>query len=341
MDLYSHLLNDDIYVNGKSPWTYLAQPAVLEFAPDPKDWKTLWPRSTMPFDEASTDDADENGLYPVWDGPSLAKVRGENRPGVWALVYQQQQVAEDMVFNSQCVYACVDKRRQPGPLSAGAVGHPKFGREGMQVIGSIDPAGTGTAFILVYAVDRATKERWVLNAFAKNDTLPSWYQEQIKMITPLYGVEEWVIEQQGYSNWIYHDETIMRYCRERGVKITPHYTGAGNKIDPDFGVASMSSLFGSLKRLEDGREFPNRDGIIHLPNPDKSQGVKALIDQLLIWQPGIPGSKLRQDGPMALWFAETRARIYIHGADKPPSTHVKNKYLSRRAASRQYVSAVE
>ena len=341
MDLYAHLLNDDIYPSGKSPWTYLAQPAVLEFAEDPRDWKTLWPYSTMPFDEASNDEPDENGLYPVWDGPSLFKVRGENRPAVWALVYQQQQVADEMIFNSQCVWACVDKRRVPGPLIAGVPSHPKYGREGMQVIGSIDPAGTGTAFILVYAVDRKTKERWVLNAWAKNDTLPSWYQEQIEAITPHYGVEEWVIEAQGYSNWIYHDERIMRYCRERGVKITPHFTGSGNKIDPNFGVASMAPLFGSLKKLDDGRSFAAGDGIIHLPNPDRSPGIKALIDQLLTWMPGVSGSKLRQDGPMALWFAETRARLYVHGADKPMSSHVKNKYLSRRAASRQYVSTVE
>jgi hypothetical protein len=211
----------------------------------------------------------------------------------------------------------------------------------MQVIGSIDPAGTGLAFVLVYAVDRKTKERYVLNAWGKQDTIPSWYADQIEQITPLYGVEEWVIEAQGYSNWLYHDERIMRYCRERGVKITPHYTGNGNKQDPDFGVASMAPLFGSLKKLDDGRSFPAKDHIIHLPDPDKSEGVKALIDQLLIWQPGVPGNKLRQDGPMALWFAELRARLYVGGGPKKPTTHVNNKYLSRRAASRQYVSAVE
>lgn len=341
VDLYSHLMNDDIYNTGQSPWTVLSQPAVLDFAEDPKDWVTLWPKSTQPFDEASEDEPDENGLYPVWDGPTLNRVRSENRPGVWALVYQQQQVADDMVFNSQCVWATVDKRRKPGPLHAGAVGHPRYGTEGMQIIGSIDPAGTGTAFILVYAVDRKTKERWVLNAWMKNDTLPAWYQEMVETISPLYGVQEWVIEQQGYSNWIYHDEKIMRYCRERGIKITPHYTGSGNKIDPDFGVASMAPLFGSLKKADDGRVFPNKDGIIHLPSPDQSPGIKALVEQLLIWVPGVSGSKLRQDGPMALWFAETRARLYVGQQDKAPTTHVKNKYLSRRALQRRYVSAVE
>jgi hypothetical protein len=209
----------------------------------------------------------------------------------------------------------------------------------MQIIGSIDPAGTGTAFILVYALDRRTKERYVLNAWIKTETLPSWYQDMVQQITPQYGVQEWVIEAQGYSNWIYHDEVIMQFCQQRGIKITPHYTGSGNKIDPDFGVASMSSLFGTLVTKENLKQYHNGDNIIHLPNPDKSAGVKALVDQLVTWIPGISGAKLRQDGPMALWFAETRARIYVTAGNGPAKTHARNRYLSRRAQARQYVTA--
>jgi len=41
---------------------------------------------------------------------------------------------------------------------------------------------------------------------------------------------------------------------------------------------------------------------------------------------------------MCLWFAETRARLYITGGDKPVESHVKNRYLSRRASARQYVN---
>jgi hypothetical protein len=171
------------------------------------------------------------------------------------------------------------------------------------------------------------------------DTLPKWYQERIAEITPAYGVTEWVIEKQGYSNWIYHDETIMRFCQQRGVKISGHYTGAGNKIDPDFGVASMAPLFGTISKGVDGREIYNRDGIIELPDPDYSTGIKALIEQLVTWVPGISGAKLRQDGPMALWFGETVARRYAMGGDKPAPSHVKNKYLSRRASARRFTTS--
>lgn len=340
-DLYSHLLNDDIYITGKSPWTVLKTPAVLEYAEDPKDWVTLWPKSSQPLDENLDIEPDENGEYPAWDGPSCASARADNRPMIWALVWQQQETSDDMTFTTLAVRGCVEGRRKAGPLRAGAWGHPKFGAEGMTIIGSIDPAGTGEAFMMVYALDRATKDRYVLNAWMGNETTPRWYAEKIEEISPAYGVQEWVIEAQGYSNWLYHDERITRYCQARGIKIVPSYTGR-NKIDPDFGVASMQPLFGSLSEETPGGKLKhNKDNLVHLPDPDSSKGVKAMIDQLITWIPGIRASKLRQDGPMALWFAETRARMFVSNGDRPASTHTKNRYLSRRAMRRQYVVSTQ
>mgnify|MGYP003296564457 CR=1 FL=1 len=55
MDLYAYLLNGDNYMSGKTPWTYLAQPAVLQYAEEPKDWQTLWPKSSTPMDEGGGD----------------------------------------------------------------------------------------------------------------------------------------------------------------------------------------------------------------------------------------------------------------------------------------------
>jgi hypothetical protein len=340
-DLYRYVLNGDNYITGNSPWTVLKSPAVLEYAEDPKDWKTLWPRSTQPLDENDDVEPDADGLYPAWDGPALADARGDNGAMVWSLVYQQEDVSEDMTFHPTCVRGSVDGRRKPGPLTPGAWGHPKAGSEGMRVIGSIDPAGTGEAFMLVMAVDRATRERWVLNAWTGVNTTPSWYADRIEEITPLYGVHEWVIEQNGYASWIIHDERITRYCQQTGVSITPHYTGS-NKQDPDFGVASMSSLFGALKRRSDGREESGQldhDGnnIIHLPDPDKSHGIKMLIEQLVTWVPKKRGKDLRMDGPMCLWFAELRARVYTVGGDRSASSHAHSRFLSPRARRRQGV----
>ena len=54
VDLYSELLNPEHYEGDESDWTYLSQPAVLDFGvdeegkSDPENWVTLWPHSDRP-----------------------------------------------------------------------------------------------------------------------------------------------------------------------------------------------------------------------------------------------------------------------------------------------------
>jgi hypothetical protein len=338
VDLYSELRSGDRYLSGKSPWSYFSMPMVLEFAEDPADWVTLWPRSDKAMDE-NDQNADEDGTFQAWDGKRCAALRDAKPPRTWALVYQQSRVSEDAIFHPDAVWATVDKRRKVGPLVGGAWGHPPTGMDGMHVVGSIDPAGTGAAFVLVMAVDRQTGHRWVLNCWCGTHTTPSWYADLMGRVTPEFRVQEWVIEQNAYASWIIHDERIVSYCRQRGVRIASHYTGR-NKQDPDFGVASMSSLFGTFRRHTDGgRPVHNGNHLIHLPDPGQSEGVKALIEQLITWQPGIRGRDLVQDGTMALWFAELRARAATNsqGRSGKRQNFVENSYLSRGDKRRRLV----
>jgi hypothetical protein len=337
-DLYSELRNPDNFTSGVSAWTYLSQPAVLQFADDPKDWETLWPRSNAPLDAEDAGEPDEDGTYAAWDGPALREVRDAIRLSTWSLVYMQQQVADDAVFNPQCVRACLNRIRKPGPLLPGAFGHPRAGMEGQYIIASMDPAMTGETFTLVYAVDKKDKLRRVLNCWAKASPTPAYIRDMIKAVTEEYGVHEWVIEQNAFQLFLIHDEAIRAYCNSRGVKITPHYTSR-NKIDPDFGVASVAPLFGSLKVRADGRRTGldhNGDNLIELPDTT-NEGVKALIDQLITWEPGKLGKNLKQDGPMALWFAELRARAILGDGRKKRLHFVENPYLSRGDRARQTV----
>lgn len=337
MDLYAFLREGDNFPSGKSPWTYLGQPAVLEYAEHPKDWVTLWPKSMQPLDENGEEEPDEDGLYSAWDGPALSDVREQNLPRDWALVYMQQPVAEDATFHPTCVWGSVDKRRKAGPLRPGEWGGRRSGMEGMHVIGSIDPAGTGEAYTMVYAVDRQTRERWVLDGFmhsgASNTTM---YFQQIQRMYDEFRISELVVEKNSFSSWLINDETIVDYCRNRGIRIMPHYTGT-NKQDPDFGVASMAPLFGGLRRItEGGREDHDKNNLIHLPDPGTSPATKALVEQLLSWQPGKLGKQLRMDGVMCLWFAELRAKQVLLGT-QGTQHFMKNRYLSRGAASRRLV----
>jgi hypothetical protein len=104
-------------------------------------------------------------------------------------------------------------------------------------------------------------------------------------------------------------------------------------MDAEFGVASMSSLFGSVDNA--GKHLGNN--LIDLPRSD-NEHIKALIEQLITWS---AGTKNKQDGPMALWFAETQMRDYINQAGAYGGTWVKNPFATRSDLARRKVVNLE
>jgi hypothetical protein len=212
--------------------------------------------------------------------------------------------------------------------------------EGQYVVASMDPAMAGDTFTVVGAIDRGSQMRRIMNAWVQTSPSPAYIRELIQQVTIEYGVNEWVIEQNAFQLFLVYDEAIQQFCRSRGVKITPHYTSK-NKLDPDFGVASVAPLFGNLKRHENGgREGMDHagDNLIELPTVRGNEGIKQLVEQLITWEPGKKGRDLRQDGPMALWFFELRARDYLQGVRQQPMSFVPgNPYLSRMDRARQLI----
>lgn len=334
-DLYAALMDGDNFISGKTSWSQMKQPAVLEYAEDPKDWKTLWPRAKQPFDPDDDDvEPDEDGMYPTWDGPALAEKRNAIDPAKWSLLYMQEETNSTNTFKREAVWGSVNRMRKPGPLVAGAPGHPRTGSEGMYIIASMDPNfGAGIGFVLVEAVDRTTQRRWVLNAFVKAHPSAEWSIEIIKQVTVEYGVNGWIIESNGFQGFLVNLPEIKNFLANRGVRIQGHHS-AVNKIDPDFGVSSLSGLFGSVTQGVGALEKPhhNGDNLLLLPDPAKSEGLKVLIEQLLIWVPGKKGKELPQDGPMALWFAEIRAREILGFATSSLArSHARpSKYATHR-----------
>jgi hypothetical protein len=330
VDLYSELLNPDRFISGKSPWTHLAMPAVLSYAEDPNDWETLWPVAQEPWDGSENAEPDENGNYPRWDGYHLSRVRDQIPARIWALTYMQLGVSEDSVFDPICINGSQDKRRRPGLLVPGAIDHPRRGMEGLYTILSLDPAMAGDSFAIVMAVDRQTQKRYVLQAWVQHSPTPEWIRNLIKSVAVEYSVNEVVVETNAFQLFLFHDPEVNEFLRQRGIRMQPHYTGR-NKQDPDFGVASVAPLFGSTRGVNDGagRKVHSGDNLIHLPRVDDSEGLKALVEQLITWQPGVRGNKLKMDGPMALWFAELRAREMLH-VGKNIQHFTKNPYASKR-----------
>ncbi|MBA2951422.1 phage terminase large subunit family protein [Streptomyces himalayensis] len=301
VDLYSEILKPQYYSEGQSPWTYLTQPAVLNFADDPKDWETLWPATNRPpvtiqaRKQAEAQGWPKDGLWPMWHGEALARKRRKMTPRNWSMVYMQDQVADDAVFKQADVQGCIDRARYPGRMFDGQSQHRKYGMDGLLVIAGLDPAAAGCTAMVVMGLDRRTGVRWVLDVVNKRGMPPHEMRAEIKRLTERYSITEWRIEKNAYQASITQDQDIKSYLTARGCLISPHHTNS-NKWDPDFGVASMATLF-------DGWQGGNN--LIRLPSQTQSEGVRALIEQLCSW---FPETKGLTDTVMALWFAEIRCR---------------------------------
>lgn len=301
VDLYSEILKARYYGEGQSPWTYLTQPAVLEFAESPKDWVTLWPHTNRPpvtiaaRKLATSEGWPRDGLWPMWHGQALARKRRKMTPRNWSMVYMQDQVADDAIFRQEDVQGCVDRARYPGRLMDGQSGHRRYGMDGLLVIAGLDPAAAGCTAMVVVGLDRRTGVRWILDVVNKRGMPPHEMRSEIKRLTERYSVTEWRVEKNAYQASIVQDQEIRTYLSARGCLISGHHTNT-NKWDPDFGVASMAPLFEGWK---DGRN------LIRLPSQSQSEGVRALIEQLCSW---FPETKGLTDTVMALWFAEIRCR---------------------------------
>lgn len=324
VDLYSEIRKPEYYGDETSPWTYLTQPAVLEFAEDPKDWVTLWPKTNRPpvsIAARAQVTQDEDGLYPMWPGEALAKKRAKMSPRNWSMVYMQQQVADDVTFAVEKVLGCMDGQRQPGPMTRLGLGHRGAGMDGLYVIGGFDPALTGNAAAVVIGVDRDSGVRWVLDVWTRANLKPDDLRDKIKEFTTKYRVNEWRIEKNAMNMMVSQDREIREYLAARGCLLREHYTGK-NKWDANFGVASLAMLFEGHK---EGRN------LIRLPARHNSEGVKALIEQLCSW---FPDTKGKTDCVMALWFAEIRAREIV---DEMGYTinHMENRYASPRDKEKQ------
>lgn len=319
-DLYRALRDPERYPNGQSPWTYLSQPAVLEYADKPEDWVTLWPRAQVPWAAAAREG--EDGLYPRWDGAHLARRRAMLNPRTWALAYQQADVEEDSVFNPVRVRACVNGMRHPGLMVAGAPGHRPSGMQGLYVLASMDPAMVGDTAVVVYGVDRFERKRYVLDVRLRTGATPGWIKETIQEVTEKYAVAEWRIEANAFQSFLTQDAELQSWLANMGVRLSEHVTGR-NKWDVGFGVASMAVLFDQQ--------------LVELPSTSNHEPTKQLVEQLVTWS---PQTKAKTDTVMALWFSEIRAREITREAmlgDGSVKAFMPNRFLSKRRRRDQQI----
>jgi hypothetical protein len=318
VDLYRELRSPDRYPGGLVPWTYLAMPALLETNEDPNKWVTLWPYSDMAFDGQGEDQKTEEGLYPRWNGKHLYAERQAMDASTWALIYQQQDISDDAIFDPVCVKGSIDGMRKAGRLQPGSPGHPRD-LNGFSVVCGLDPAMVGDTAAICYAIDRVTHKRYIVDAIKITRPTPAQIRQLIVDWSNVYSPNEWVVERNAFQSFLTQDEGIRQFLASKGIILREHHTG-NNKWDAGFGVASMSTLFGT--KQQDGKH--HRDNIIHLPS-DQTENIKALIEQLITWSPTTKG---KTDMVMALWFCEIKAREWLSNGIHT-AHHMKNPFLSR------------
>lgn len=317
-DLYKELRDESRYPDEASPWSYLSMPAVLEFADKELDWVTLWPRSNQPElgSKIETQESDAEGYYAKWDGPRLSKKRRRVSPRAWAMVYQQQQVAEDAIFNPEMIKAAINGNRMAGPIPKGMVNQRTNGMDGLIIVAGLDPATSGHTAAVVMGLDIQSQKRYVLDVYNKINT-PEAMRDMIKDFTVKYRISEWRIERNGFQGFLVHDRELNEFCSTRGTVIKPHFTGQ-NKHDTDFGVASMASLFSN---------WENKNQMIELPSTHGQESCKQLVEQLVTWSPSAPKTQ-KTDIVMALWFAELSCRDRVVMNSSYTRSHVKNSFLT-------------
>ena len=321
IDLYKMIRDPDQWTGGKSPFTYMAMPSVLEFDEDPKKWKTLWPWTDRA--EGEQDEPNEQGLYPKWDGPSLFTRRSEVAPSVWAMVYQQEDVQSDSIFSPTIVAGCVNGMRKRGPLKKDTPGHPKNVDSTYTIIG-FDPAVTGRSAFVAVSYNRADGRIYVLDCINMVDPTPQKENALIKEWVERFKPQEFRVEINAHQKYYAMDTELRDYLASYGCQLNSHFTGK-NKWDVGFGVASMASLFGSAK---DGRFQDNN--ILELPSNEGSEGLKSLVQQLIIWK---PDTKNPTDCVMALWFAIIRCRELMQTSSRV------GQYQTNRWATRAQMAS--
>jgi hypothetical protein len=322
VDLYKMIRDGQQWTGGKSPFTYFAQPAVLEFDEKPKNWKTLWPYTDRP--EGDKDEVNEQGLYPKWDGASLFTRRSEVAPSVWAMVYQQEDVTEDAIFSPAAIAGCVNGMRKRGPLRPGVPGHPQRLDGAYTVIG-LDPAMTGNTAAVVATYNRADSMIYILDAVNMTDPTPAKIRDLIEDWVQKYKPQELRIEINAHQKAYALDDDLRNWLSMYGCQLNSHFTGK-NKWDTSFGVASMASLFGSIR---DGRFQDNN--IIELPSNEGSEGLKALVQQLITWK---PETRNPTDCVMALWFAIIRIREMMQQGSQS-TKWMQNRWATRAQKERR------
>ncbi len=321
IDLYKTIRELEDW-EGNKVFTYFSQPALLSEGDGKiENWVSLWPE--------------------WFTAERLSRAR-RNDEAHWALVFQQQDVAENAAFPSRAVEASINTLRFPGPMTIGVPGHREQGMNGLYVVGGLDPATVGNTAMVVAGLDRETGKRYILDGINRPNMHAQHLIAELQRLTNLYHIQEWVIERNAAQRFITQIPEIQDWLHGRGVKITPHNTNV-EKFDSDFGIQAMAQLFLTCGEPPENRpnaiwkKTPDK-AMIELPTARQNAWVSALVNQLITWEPTGMTRSEKTDLVMALWFCEIAFKRVINRG-KTKVTHEQAPFTTQgRKALRGVVS---
>jgi hypothetical protein len=176
-------------------------------------------------------------------------------------------------------------------------------------------------------IDVNTQKRYLLDVSNVQGMKPDAIRQLIKDWTDKYSVSEWRVEKNAFQAMLTQDREVREYLSTRGAILKEHHTG-NNKWDTDFGVASLTTLFSG---------HDEGTNLIEFPSTHASEGLKALIEQLVTWYPDAPKSQ-KTDCVMAFWFAELAARDRVANATYFARRHAASSMFHTKYDKSQQVT---
>jgi hypothetical protein len=307
----TRLLPPDLYGQWKKAWngmrTYrqVIIPAILdEYTDDERvNWPEYWTLDGYDIIEEINGNDEITGYQ--MGMRDIRESITRKSPDRWRLVYQQEDVETTSAIFRQ---AHIDTA-----LELGA--HRKMGTvfDHERLILGIDPATTGRAAAILLAVDPTTRVRTVVDIFVGAGLGATGIRQKLMYdFWERYGALGRTIEvtaiEENFVKTLKGDEALQARADAAGTLLQyPHTTGKGRrgKWDEEYGIASMSGLFGG--------------GLMAFASatPLDRERLQPLIDDLLVF----PWAD-QQDAVMALWVANGEANI-AHYA--PPNTEQQAK----------------
>lgn len=222
----------------------------------------------------------------------LMEQRQAMGPAKFSKIYQNEpSEGASLIFAKKSVMKCRNPYR---PLGVAGLKWLQHHVESFNIIGGLDPAGSGFQAAVLKAYSPTTQQRYIVDI---DNNEGGGFKEALRIIKEWwekYQLGYWVIEDNLYHGGMLEDPSIMAYCAKYGIQLEGHQTGR-NKWDENFGVSAMGPLFDN--------------GLYDIPWEDQHETVQDYINQLITFQK-VESRKARNktDIVMADWFTEVGIR---------------------------------